>query len=295
MKNILIPLLLLFLLLTGCNGNEKDHQKNYTPEEIEFISRVNACEDTGNFMHISFDDTRDSLGELFRNNHSSIYSVAFFKDLKELHDRFGACFSLYVFSDKLDNVTDRYKTEFQQAKDWLRFNFHTYKDKKYGWRSIEDDYDEAIEKLLVMVGGDSDCLDSQIRGNYWEMSKRNAIYIKNHSVHKSYIFCAKDAFSPSKGNYYLTKEQQKLVYENGMYPDAGNGIIFIQTCARLDTDQYCDKSMKLISENIKWQKHCEVLNHEWGFNKERMERFLEWAKNEMNFRFGFFEDIYSIY
>lgn len=293
MKKILIPLLLLFL--TGCNGNEKDHQKNYTHEEIEFISRVNACEYTGNFMHISFDDTRDSLGELFSKNHSSIYSVAFFKDLKELHDRFGACFSLYIFSDKLENVTARYKTEFQQAKDWLRFNFHTYKDKKYGWRSIKDDYDEAIEKLLVMVGGDSDCLDSQIRGNYWEMSKRNAIYIKNHSVHKSYIFCAKDAFSPSKGNYYLSKEQQKLVYENGMYPDAGNGIIFIQTCARLDTDEYCDKSMKLISENIKWQKHCEVLNHEWGFNKERMERFLEWAKNDMNFRFGFFEDIYSIY
>lgn len=274
--------------------NVEVHQRNYTPEEIEFISWVESCNYSGNFMHISFDDISSCLAELFSKRHTSIYSVQFFKDLKELHDKFGACFSLYVFSDKLDNVTDSYKTEFQQAKDWLRFNFHAYKNKKYGRRSIKVDYDRGIEQLLVMVGGDADCLDSQIRASYWEMSLRNGLYIKNHPGHASYIFCAKDPFSPAKANYYLTKEQERQIYYNGIYLDVRNRIIFIQTCARLDTDEYCNKSMGLIAENIKWQKHCEILNHEWGYNRERMERFLQWAKYEMNFRFGFFEDIYSM-
>ena len=269
-------------------------QRNLTQEELDFISRVEVWDYSGIFMHISFDDVSKSLEELFSHNHPSIYSVEFFKDLKGLHEKYGACFSLYVFSDKLDNVNDRYKMEFQQAKDWLRFNFHAYKNKKYGRRGIKGDYDKGIERLLVMVGGDYDCLDGQFRASYWELSLRNSLYIKNHSLHKSYIFCARDPFSPVNTNYYLTKEQQNLVYYNAIYPDVGNGIIFIQTCARLDTDEFCRKSMKLISENINWQKYCEVLNHEWGFNRERMEKFLEWAKNDMNFRFGFFEDIFKI-
>ena len=284
---------MLSRILTVYNRIAYFGRKNYnTADELEFISRVDSCDYSGNFMHISFDDVGKSLAELFGEDHSSIYSVQFFKDLKDLHDKYGACFSLYLFSDKLDRVTARYKGEFQQAKEWLRFNFHAYKNKKYGIRSIKRDYDSGIEKLLLMVGGDTECLDSQIRASYWEMSLKNSLYIKNHPRHKSYIFCAKDPFSPAKGNYYLTSKQQNLVYDNGMYADGGNGIIFIQTCARLDTDEYCEKSIKLISGNIKWQKHCEVLNHEWGFSKVRMDKFLEWATSEMNVTFGFFGDIY---
>ena len=279
--------LLLALLFVACS-------KSHTPTDAEFVARVTECDYSGNLMHISFDDTAISLDSLFATGPESIYEIAFFRDLRELHDKYGACFSLYFYSDKLANVTDNYKTEFQQAKNWLRFNFHTFNDKKYGRKSIAHDYDNGIRRLLTMVGDDRGCLDGQIRGNYWEMSESNANYIKSSSLHPSFILCGKDPFSPSKANNYLTPTQQTLLFNNGIYFDIDNGLIFIQTCARLDTDDYCQRSMQLISRNLKWQKHCEVLNHEWAFSKERMDTVLSWATTRMHFRFGFFADIYTL-
>lgn len=147
-----------------------------------------------------------------------------------MHNEFRACFSLYVYAEALDKADDRYRKEFQQASSWLRFNFHTRNDKKYGETSVIDDYDQCIKRLLTMVGGDVECLDSQYRANYWQMSESNGTFLVTNRVHKSYIFCAKDAFSPSPDNYYLSPEQQKLVFANGIYFDIQHRAIFIHTC-----------------------------------------------------------------
>lgn len=111
-------------------------------------------------MHISFDDTSTSISTLFSGNYSSIYNIQFFADLKSLHETYGACFSLYVYAEKLANVTDKFKTEFQDAKTWLKWNFHALDDKKYNNSiNITDDYNLGISRLLTMVGNDKDCLD----------------------------------------------------------------------------------------------------------------------------------------
>lgn len=284
------------VLASFVNGHIKT--KNFNSEDnfsAKFLSYVTACTYSGNLMHISFDDTSTSISTLFSGNYSSIYNVQFFADLKSLHETYGACFSLYVYAEKLANVTDKFKTEFQDAKTWLKWNFHALDDKKYNNSiNITDDYNLGISRLLTMVGNDKDCLDHQMRANYWTLSLNNAIRVRDNETHSSYIFCAKDPFSPSSGNYYLNDKQQEFVYNNGKFFDLDNRVIFIQTCARLDSDTYCTNSKNLIAANIKWQKNCEVLNHEWGFDKTRMSNFLKWAKDEMNFKFGFFDDIYKL-
>ena len=279
------------------NFNSEDASGDTTSASspLKFLSYVTACTYSGNLMHISFDDTSTSISALFSGSYSSIYNVQFFADLKSLHETYGACFSLYVYAEKLANVSDKFKAEFQSAKTWLKWNFHALNDKKYdSSTNIASDYDLGINRLLTMVGHDIECLDHQMRANYWTLSLNNAKYVRDNEIHSSYIFCAKDPFSPSSGNYYLNDWQKQFVYNNGKFFDLDNRVIFIQTCARLDSDEYCLNSKKLIAANIKWQKNCEVLNHEWGFNKARMSNFLKWARDEMNFKFGFFDDIYKL-
>ena len=273
--------------------------KNFNSKEIlqsDFIGIASACRYDGKLMHISFDDTNNCLTTLFGSSHSSIYDVTFFANLKTLHETYGACFSCYVYANALESVTNAYASEFQAAKNWLKFNFHSLSaSKTYGVGTpIIDDYNLGISRLLTMVGNDIDCLDHQMRANYWELSLANAIAVRDNQLHASYIFCTKDPFSPSSGNYYLNTKQKKVVFANSLYFDVFNEVIFIQTCARLDDDDKISDSKNFIAANVKWQKTCEVLNHEWGFNVTKMGNFLDWAKNTMGFKFGFFSDIFVI-
>lgn len=264
------------------------------PVDLMFLADVSACKYSGNLMHISFDDTNACLTALFSQRPNSIYDITFFDNLRTLHNTYDACFSCYVYVESLANVTNTYANEFQAAKSWLRWNFHTYNDHVYDEdTSIISDYDLGITRLLTMVGNDKDCLDHGLRGNMWELSLANAQYVRDNVTHSSYIFFAKDAFSPSSGNYYLREEQKTFVFNNGFLIDVKNKVLFIQTCARLDDDEKTAASKEYIAENIKWQKSCEVLNHERAFDYTRMDLFLDWAKNTMNFRFGFFDNIYK--
>lgn len=265
------------------------------PGNIDFLSIVSACKYEGKLMHVSFDDVASCLTKLFGSPHSSIYDVPFFANLKTLHETYGAVFSCYVYVERLSNVNSNYASDFIDAKSWLKWNFHTLNNKQYTSSvPINADYDLGISRLLTMVGNDKECLDHQMRGNYYELSLANAEYVRDNTTHSSYIFCAKDPFGTTPGNYYLDELQKKLVYANSLFFDVKNRVIFVQTCARLDESTYVEQSKELIEKNIKWQKTCEVLNHEWAFDYSRMDAFLNWAKNTMGFNFGFFGDIYTI-
>lgn len=261
---------------------------------LMFLSNVSACKYSGNLMHISFDDTSLCLKSLFSKSHESIYDVAFFSNLKTLHDTYGACFSCYIYVESLANVNNTYATEFQAAKDWLKWNFHTLNDKKYTDNTpINSDYTLGISRLLTMVGDDKECLDHQMRGNYWKLSLANAKYVRDNTAHSSYIFCANTPFATSSDNYYLNDKQKAFISNNSFLIDIENRVLFIKTCALLDTEEKTTASKKYIANNLKCQKSCEVLNHEWAFDFNRMSTFLGWAKNTMNFRFGFFDNIYK--
>lgn len=68
--------------------------------------------------HISFDDVSQTLRELKDNaeGYQSIFESAFLNDLKELHEKYGAKFSLYVYEKDGDfNIKDmplKFKEEF---------------------------------------------------------------------------------------------------------------------------------------------------------------------------------------
>ena len=283
------------VLMRLTNGHIKVKNFNSAePKDLMFLTKVSACKYSGNLMHISFDDTSLCLNTLFSQRHESIYDITFFNNLRTLHNTYGACFSCYVYVESLANVNNNYASEFQTAKDWLKWNFHTLNDTQYkDGTSINSDYTLGISRLLTMIGDDKECLDHQMRGNYWELSLANAEYVRDNTTHSSYIFCAKDPFSPSSGNYYLDNEQKAFVFNNGFLIDVKNRVLFVQTCARLDDEEKTLASKEYIATNLKWQKSCEVLNHEWAFDYNRMSAFLDWAKNTMNFRFGFFDNIYK--
>ena len=83
-------------------------------------------------VHFSIDDFYISLKDI--TNKSSIYNSIFenatFNFLKELHDNYGAIVTLNLYEVDSDynvsNVTTKFKKEFEENSNWLKFTWHTY-------------------------------------------------------------------------------------------------------------------------------------------------------------------------
>lgn len=85
-------------------------------------------------VYFYIDDVIWCLRDITRQTPKSIYDNEFFKGLKEAHDKYGFKVQLNIFNRQdffyggdefcLNDVTDRYKAEFTEASDWLKFGFH---------------------------------------------------------------------------------------------------------------------------------------------------------------------------
>ena len=49
-------------------------------------------------IHISFDDVASCISNLSKNSYASLFDEPFFGWLKNLHDTYGAKFSLYIYN-----------------------------------------------------------------------------------------------------------------------------------------------------------------------------------------------------
>ncbi len=103
------------------------------------------------------DDVVWVFRDLTRQNYSSIFEHFFLKTLKEAHDKYGIKVQLNLFyrtdffygNDEftLKEMTDKYKKEWEDNADWLRFGFHSkqeYPDYPY----INASYDDVKANYL---------------------------------------------------------------------------------------------------------------------------------------------------
>ena len=129
--------------------------KKYLLEKKNFSDMIRETENT-KFFHISFDDVEKSLNNLQNNTYESIWEEPFFKWLSELHNKTGAKFSLYVYSESLKNFTqNKYAKEFFLAKDWLKFGLHTGSINDYAqstYKQGKGDWNRFVKRLKRITG-----------------------------------------------------------------------------------------------------------------------------------------------
>ena len=108
------------------------------------------------------DDVIWFLRDLSRERPKSLFDNSFLKPLKEAHDRYGLKLQLNLFyrtdfyygmdEFTLAEVPDRYREQWQSAKDWLKLGFHSMQEfPDYPW--INADYAD-VKKLYGMIRGE---------------------------------------------------------------------------------------------------------------------------------------------
>lgn len=245
-------------------------------------------------VHLSFDDVIYALKDITINEHvyKSIWQNSFFKMLWEIHNLYGAIFSLYVFYKHdgfwLNEVTSAFRTQFIENSGWLKFGFHGYSSEtEYDGKQekmLHDDFCKAILELERIVGSES--IDNLIRLHRFAASRQEVEYLKC----KVWGLLTAD---DERISYSLPKEIIDHIEVYGHYHDL-SGLTYVKTDMRLERldENYLTGFCGLLDS--RYRDHIEIFTHEWCAQEKKIQEKLRGLCVEIQksnkCRFGYYQN-----
>lgn len=187
------------------------------------------------YIHISIDDVMYCIKNLSSENPASLFSEPLFALLKQLHDKYGAVFSLYVYNLQNSgflNMPTKYQQEFIDNSDWLKIGFHIYADGQIGdmtKATAISNYNDFVTGAFKLCGG-INSIDRIPRLNYYSGGLAACQGLRDANCGIIGLLTADD----SRTSYYLTQAQADYIRGNGILYDTTNGLVFLDTALRLD-------------------------------------------------------------
>lgn len=284
----------------GVNNNQyRPNKDNKSLKRNVDYSTEEYLDDGQKYFHLSFDDVINIFQDItLHEEYESIFENNILKWFKELHDQYDVVISCYVFYENdsfgLAQCTDRYRQEFEEHADWLRFGFHALNGETvYGKDEpdrIREDYLIAITKLCEIVGSNS--IDNVIRLQSFQGSKREVealTLLKEEAV--TGLLTSDDL----RQSYYLTKEENEYIYCHDEWTDLSSGMKFLSTDLRIEFITNIRSKLNELTTK-KWNnqtRYLIVFSHEWEISielKEKTEKLCSWAL-EKGYEFVFPEDV----
>ena len=197
------------------------------------------------YVHFSFDDVFTVNADIFNNQniYTSIFQNPFFNFLKQLHDTYGAVFSLYCFHNNttntgfnLNSMPTKFSNEFQENLHWLKFGFHSASSNvSYGSTfgtavKGKTDYDLFVSGALKICNN-VDIIDRMPRLHQFGGTIEATTAMRD-------TFCGPIGFLTADDNrdsYYLTTEQSTYINTHEKIYDNTNFLKFGKTETRFES------------------------------------------------------------
>lgn len=217
------------------------------------------------YAHISIDDVSWSLADIVSQagKYTSIYESDIFRFLRKLHDRYGARFTLYAYTRNTDfelkDIPERFRQEFREASDWLKFGFHWVSNAynpSISEQLIADECDRFYSIISRTISPES--LSHTIRLHYYHPSATLADSLGKLEWFKSglTLLCAD---TPERISYDLNASEVKSLCENKIIEK--NGRLYIKTDIRIENN-------KVNLKDFYNQPYVVIFTHEWALTKE---------------------------
>lgn len=189
------------------------------------------------YLHISVDDSINVFRELATTNPASIFDNARLAVYKEMHDKYGACFSLFAFYQNslntfnLSQMPATWKAEFIANSHWLKIGFHGV-DATTDYTSIAladgvEHYTRIINEVNRFAGYST--IDNMPRFSQFKGNKTLYTELKKYGLVG--VVTADDARTD---NSSLTAKEITAVNAADDYYNYEMGFYFVRTSPRLD-------------------------------------------------------------
>ncbi|MDR4892270.1 MULTISPECIES: hypothetical protein [unclassified Chryseobacterium] len=189
------------------------------------------------YLHISVDDSINVFREIATTNPTSIFDNARLAVYKEMHDKYGACFSLFCFYQNssvtfnLSQMPATWKAEFVANSSWLKIGFHGVDDATdYTTISLTDGvehYTRIINEINRFAGYST--IDNMPRFSKFKGNKTLYTELKKYGLVG--VLAADDTRPDDSG---LTTAEQTAVRNGDDYYNYEMGFYFVRTSPRLD-------------------------------------------------------------
>lgn len=260
------------------------------------VYRIDERSTDSRFFHLSFDDVINIFKDLTVNeDYQSIFDNNNLEWFKKLHDKYGVVISCYVFYEadgiSLGQCTERFKDEFEENANWLRFGFHSINDDTtYGKNkgSITKDYNLTIAALKKIVG--EKAIDHVIRLQSYQASSNEIQSLLEIKEEPPIGFLTADDL---RNSYALKDEENTYIYSHDVLEV--DGIYYYSTDLRAEYIEDIDNKLKEL-DTPSWnnQLGClEIFTHEWAINKQiktTIEKVCEWS-SARSYGYLFWEDM----
>lgn len=258
---------------------------------IILISQIPEKSESNNkIAHISFDDIYEVLIDITENEnvYESIFDNEFLSSLKSMNEHYGAKFTLYVYDSypekgfDIREVPSKYKQEFIQNSDWLKFGFHsitptTSFDDLTSIIEFEESFTRVNNEIKRFAGDES--ITDVLRLNYFRASSEKVEYLYKQGV--SGLLCSDDeriSYDLSEAQYKKLKQEERISY---------NGITYFNTDCRFDGKRFITYEMLKLRDN----EILVLFAHEWALGEKglnRIETAVKWLEKN-NYEFSFLE------
>lgn len=229
---------------------------------------------------LAVDDVIWCFENIYKNQDSyeSIFDDPFLNLYYDLHQKYGTYVHMHIYyenddgSFNLSMFPDKYKAEFIKNSDWLKFTFHSKKDKPdspYKYASYEQVMLEGkqVEREIIRFAGKE--VLSNVTSQHWADSNLYA----TRAFRNLGFLCIDGYFTFDKNgdpmvSYYLNKEQAAHAFTRDFWVDNKEDIIFVKDDIVINAVKLenIDEYMEKISSR---EDHCfhYLLIHEQYFYK----------------------------
>ncbi|MFC2086689.1 hypothetical protein ACFLSA_00795 [Bacteroidota bacterium] len=259
----------------------------------------------------SMDDCIFSFRDIAKNKYKSIFDCHFFRDLQELHSKYGVRFTVNVyFEDEegfdLTMFPDKYKNEWRDNADWMRLAFHANAQgppRPYQYASASSlirDLDKVSEQIIRFAGEESYALPTVV--HYAELHPTALKPLADRGIRVLSGYFTKNSRGDWVASYTLEDEIRDYIARHDGYMHFESGIIFSKVDIVLNEISSIDTvipTLSSLAENPDTAEVMDLFSHEqgsWSFHsqykpdhKQRLETAIRWV-TEHGYKPVFFDD-----
>lgn len=279
--------------------NKTGLPRNYSVEDVAnafIIYKVenfkkDIIKDNKKYIHISFDDFYQAFNDITINKdvYKSIYDNSFFALLKEYHETYGAVFSCYCYltadNYDIDNVTDKFKDEFLNNNDWLKFGLHARNENmNYANETSENattDYNKFTSNI-IRICGSYKSIDVIPRLHNFAGNTASLVAMRDCKCGIKGLLGADD----TRQNYNLSSADGSYLFNHERFFDSSTQLHYVTTDIRFERDDVMYIIDSISNGDLTFSNKCLPLitfTHEWIYSSN-----LDKLRNVL--RFGILND-----
>ena len=224
-------------------------------------------------IHFSVDDTIDVFKYLTENKCSSVFQNPTLKAFKELNEKYGFKVSMYCFYEtdgfNLSMCPDKYRDEFRQNANWLKFGFHALNEKTDYANGKAENFGEDLNKTLTALRNtvSEEAVTYNVRLGFGHGNIECIKKMKECCKQFNVLYGVDD----TRKVYYLDENENKSYLEKGAFYDE-NLKITIKNCKkRLEENS----SVKDDAESAEKSGISPFFTHECHLQKEKILNDIE--------------------